>query len=88
MVKFPRKLRGIGKNWDSFSESSYKEKSCFEKNDTDTFVQKYDDGLELTFTLESIFDSSVNYPEDALVLTNIRFYLTDNKKHKAFTGSF
>jgi hypothetical protein len=70
-----------------FQNLDIKKNPVLNKNDTDTFVQKYDDGLELTFTLESLFDSSVNYPEEALVLTNIRFYLDDNKKHKAFTGS-
>lgn len=64
------------------------EKPKIPKGDVDAYVKNHDEGVELTFTDERALDVKAGreYPEGALVLSNIRFYGAPTNDFKIFNG--
>ncbi len=50
----------------------------------DIYLEAKTQGIVLIFSLESSFDTQIEYPEDALVLVNITFYLQEQHGYKKF----
>ncbi len=64
------------------------EKPRLPRDSTTTVLHRYDLGIEITFTGERYLDQPIrDYPEGALVLTNLRFYGPGFRNFSSFDGT-
>jgi len=86
--KFLGKFHGETDIVNLMNEFDITEKPKLPRGDIDAYLTNHKKGIDFTFTDERHLDvKAINYPEGALVLSNIRFNGVADKHYKKYDGT-